>query len=163
MFIEISKITVLAERVIKNWRSEPSKFIKKSIKNDAEFYQFFDLFFNGFSVDVGPMLGPQIHLKSIKNPFKNHFKQCWFVWLILCWFMLIFDDFLGSSWGPRGGAGAGSKALFSLLGPRWAQEPPRAHQDPSSQEPPRALQDGFGDRFLVDFWSILNVFLIDFR
>ena len=76
--------------------------------------------------------------------------------------MLIFIGFWGAK---RGGLEGGLKALFSLLGPRWAQEAPRAHQDPSkrlpraSQEPPRALQDGFGDRFLVDFgWDFGCIF-----
>ena len=38
-------------------------------------YQFFHRFFNGFVVYVGPVLGPKIHLKSIKNQLTNHFKQ----------------------------------------------------------------------------------------
>ena len=38
-------------------------------------YQFFDLFFDGFLVHVGPMLGPKIHLKSITNQTKNHIKN----------------------------------------------------------------------------------------
>ena len=43
-------------------------------------YQFFDLFVDGFLVDVGPMLGPKIHLKSIKKLLKNHFKKlCFFI------------------------------------------------------------------------------------
>ena len=31
-------------------------------------YQFFHRFFNGFVVDVGPMLGPKILVKSIPKP-----------------------------------------------------------------------------------------------
>ena len=87
-------------------------------------------------------------------------------------FMLIYVDFcwiLGFKLGAkRGGAGAGPKALFSLLGPRWAQEPPRAHQDPSkrlpraSKSPPRWLWGQIFGRFLIDFGCIFDRFLVDF-
>ena len=98
--------------------------------------------------------------------------------IFLIEFMLIYVDFYWILGGQEGCAGAGSKALFSLLGPRWAQEPPRAHQDPSkrlpraSKSPPRRpwgqmvgrfLID-FGcmfDRFWVDFWSIVDRLLVD--
>ena len=57
----------------------------------------------------------KINEKSSKTAYQK---------IIICLvdFMLIFVGFWGSSWGPRGGAGAGSKALFSLLGalsPSW--------------------------------------------
>ena len=75
MYTEMSKIKVLAKKVIKNSRFEPSKSTKNQSKTDANFYQFFDWFFDGLLVHVGPMLGPKIHLKSIKNQSKNNIKN----------------------------------------------------------------------------------------
>ena len=125
MLTKISKISVLAERVIKNWRFEPSKIIKKSIKKWCKNRLFFWLIFYRFLVDVGPMLGPKILLKSIKNPLKNHFKKLYF----FCWF---YDDFwwiLAPSWGVPGGPLEVHLLTLGgldwLLGPRWPQDPPK--------------------------------------
>ena len=78
-------------------------------------YQFFDWFVDGFLVDVGPMLGPKIHLKSIKNPPKSN-----------CWFLL---DLYGFG-GPRPIQNVCLNFLGELflrvLEPRWAKIAPRA-------------------------------------
>ena len=113
MLTKISKISVLAERVIKNWRFEPSKISNKSIKKWCKNRSFFDLFFFRFLVDVGPMLGPKILQKSIKNQLKNHFKKCSFFLLILCWFLMDFGSKLG---GPREALGRSWRPISSLLG-----------------------------------------------
>ena len=82
-------------------------------------------------------------------------------------FMLIYVDFYRILGGQEGGAGGGSKALFSLLGPRWAQEPPRAPQDPSkrlpraSKSPPRRPWGQMFGRFLIDFGCIFGQCFVD--
>ena len=113
MSTKISKISVLAERVIKNWRFKPSKIIKKSIKKWCKNRSCFWLIFYRFLVDVGPMLGPKIVTKSMKNQVQNDIKKWHFFCFILCCFMLDFGSKLG---GPREALGRSWTLISSLLG-----------------------------------------------
>ena len=146
MLTKISKISVLAERVIKNWRSEPSKISKKSIKKWCKNRSFFWLIFYRFLVDVGPMLGPKILIKSMKIHSKIISKTDRFFCFILCWFMLDFGsklggprEALGRSWKPTSSLlgvliGSGASLLGVLIGswvqdgPKWPQNNPKWHR-----------------------------------
>ena len=100
------------------------------------------------------MLGPKIHLKSIKNLSKNNIKKSLVFWLILCWFLLDFGSKLG---GPRGS----NEPAFRWLVGSWGQDspkrPPRA-----PQEPPKSLQDPSKRALGTDFWSIFDRFWMHF-
>ena len=128
-------------------------------KTDANSYQFFDWFFDWFLVHVGPMLGPKIHLKSIKNQLKHNFRIWLCFWLILCWFMLDCGGFWGPTWGREPSLATYEKTRFlRVLEPRWAKVAPRVLQEArksllrAAQEPPRVLQEGLGERFFIDCW-----------
>ena len=126
---------------------------------------FLIYFLMDFLVHVGPMLGPKIHLKSIKNLSKNNIKKSLVFWLILCWFLLDFGSKLG---GPRGSNEPAFRWLVGSWGqdspkrpPRAPQEPPKSLQDPSK----RAFGTDFGsifDRFWMHFWQMFCGLVVDF-
>ena len=144
MSTKIWKISQNAERVIKNQWFEPSKIIKKSIKKWYKNRSFFWFIFYRFLVDVGPMLGPKILIKSMKNQVKNEIKQWLFFCFILCWFLVDFGSKLG---GPRealGGPFPPPWGSWLALGPKMAPRPPQeASQDRflSPTWPPDPLQE----------------------
>ena len=76
-----------------------------SVYEKAVLYQFFHAFVDGFVVDVGPMLGPKIHLKSIKHQLKNKFKNDQhfdlFCYYYLCWILVDLGVQHGANMGPR--------------------------------------------------------------
>ena len=110
------------------------------------------------------MLGPKIHLKSIKNQSKNNIKKSLVFWLILCWFLLDFGSKLG---GPRGS----NEPAFRWLVGSWGQDspkrPPRAPQEPpkspprASKTPPRGPWAQIFGRFLIDFGCIFGKCFVD--
>ena len=92
-------------RAFKSHTKINKKVMQKSIICLCIFYRFL--------VDVGPMLGPKILIKSMKNPFQNDIKKWSFFCFILCWFMLDFGSKLG---GPREALGRSWRPISSLLG-----------------------------------------------
>ncbi len=100
------------------------------------------------------MLGPKIHLKSIKNPSKNNIEKRLVFCLILCWLLLDFGSKLG-------GPGGSNEPAFRWLVGSWGQDspkrPPRA-----PQEPPKSLQDPSKRAFGTDFGSIFDRFWMHF-
>ena len=136
MSTKISKISQNAKRVVKKQWFEPLKLIQKSIKKWCKSGSFFYLFFYRFLVDVGPMLGPKILIKSMEKPFQNVIKKWLFFCFILCWFMLDFGsklggprEALGRSWRPTSSLlgvliGSGASPLGVFIG-SWAQDGPK--------------------------------------
>ena len=153
MFTEISKIIVLAKRVIKKWRFKPSKIIKKTIKNWYTSLSVCWLIFWWIFGPCWPHVGPQDPPKIYQNPFKNHFKKLLFVYWIyvdLCsiWWILKLKTL------PKAVSQFSRGGLVEGLGASWGQDNPKSPPNSpprASQEPPRALQESLWDRFVVDF------------
>ena len=158
MFFATSAMLCQVRKSIKMVPTSIRKQLSNQHPNLDRFWSQLDSILGGFR---GPRWG-QDGTKSLQKSIQKSIEKMITFWIAS---RSIFDRFWAPTWPPRGVTDLYFLVIFSLLGPSWAQEPPKT---PSRGllAPPRPLQDASWDRFqmiLASNLMVLRANLDDFR
>ena len=126
---------------------EPIKMVPRSLQKQlSNQHPNLDRFWSQLGSILGGFWGSrwsQDGNKSVQKSIQKSIAKMITFWIAS---RSIFDRFWPPTWPPRGVIDLYFLVIFSLLGPSWAQEPPKT---PSRGllAPPRPLQDASWDRF----------------
>ena len=139
MLFTISAMSCCSKKSIKMVPRSFQKQLSNQHPNLDRFWSQLDSIFAGFWASRWSQDGTKSLPKSIQKSIEK---------MITFWIASrsIFDRFWAPTWPPRGVTDLYFLVIFSLLGPSWAQEPPKTPPR-GLLAPPRPLQDASWDRF----------------